>query len=104
MAEVTYYVALPFGDSEEGPVALEAVECVSANAAITRAESLSRKEGRIGAVAFSRTADPGAGDFKDAVLLRKFGVIGDLLERFALTVSTACNSTARRMSRPTSQP
>ena len=73
MAEVTYYVALPFGDSEEGPVALDAIECTSDNAAITRAESLSRKEGHIGAVAFSRTGDPGVGEFSDAVVLRSFG-------------------------------
>ena len=49
MAEVTYYVALPFADSGDGPVGLKAVECMSANAAIMRAKSLSRKEGHIGA-------------------------------------------------------
>ena len=77
MAEVTYYVALPFADSEDGPVGLEAVECMSANAAIMRAEALSRKEGHIGAVAFSRTGDPVSGDFSDAVVLRTFGVVGN---------------------------
>ena len=77
MADVTYYVALPFVDGEDGPVELEAVECLSASAAIMRAESLSRQEGHIGAVAFSRTGDPGAGDFSDAVVLRKFGDVPD---------------------------
>jgi hypothetical protein len=38
-----------------------------------KAEALSRKEGHIGAVAFSRTGDPGAGEFSDAVLLKAFG-------------------------------
>lgn len=73
MAEVTYYVALPFGIGEDGPEPREAVECTGAAAAITRAERLARMEGHIGAVAFSRTGDPGAGEFSDAVLLRAFG-------------------------------
>jgi hypothetical protein len=30
-----------------------------------RAEALSRKEGHVGAVAFSRTGDPATGDFSD---------------------------------------
>jgi hypothetical protein len=73
MADVTYYVALPFGAGEDGPEPREAVECTSANAAIMRAERLARTEGHIGAVAFSRTGDPGAGEFGDAVLLKAFG-------------------------------
>jgi hypothetical protein len=36
-----------------------------------RVETLSRIDGNIGAVAFSRTGDPG--EFADAVLLRAFG-------------------------------
>jgi hypothetical protein len=43
------------------------------NAAVTRAEALSRKEGHVGAVAFSRTGDPATGDFSDARVIRKFG-------------------------------
>jgi hypothetical protein len=33
MADVTYYVALPFGIGDDGPEPREAVECTSANAA-----------------------------------------------------------------------
>ena len=73
MADVTYYVALPFVMGDDGPEPREAVECPSANAAVVRAESLARKEGHIGAVAFSRTGDPSLGEFADAVLLRAFG-------------------------------
>jgi hypothetical protein len=73
MADVTYYAALPFVISDEGPVPREGVECTSANAAIMRAETLSRKEGNIGPVAFSRTGNPSLGEFADAVLLRAFG-------------------------------
>ncbi len=38
-----------------------------------RAEALSRKEGHVGAVAFSRTGDPATGDFSDDKMIRKFG-------------------------------
>ena len=100
MAAVTYYVALPVAAGEDGPVALEAVECMSANAAIIRAESLSRKEGHVGAIAFSRTGDPGVGEFDDAVLLRKFGDVGDLLRSIRFNVSNGDNSTAQQTSHP----
>jgi hypothetical protein len=42
-----------------------------------RADMLSRKEGHIGAVAFSRTGDPATGDFGDATIIRKFGDVPD---------------------------
>jgi hypothetical protein len=46
---------------------------------VIRAEALSRKEGHVGAVAFSRTGDPATGDFYDATVLRKFDdVLDDL--------------------------
>ncbi|MGO4511115.1 hypothetical protein AB4Z51_29315 [Bradyrhizobium sp. 2TAF36] len=55
----------------------EATECLSVNAAVMRAQALSRKPGHAGAVAFSRTGDPSSGDFSDATLLRKFGDVPD---------------------------
>jgi len=36
-----------------------------------------RKEGHVGAVAFSRTGDPATGDFSDAKVIRKFGDVPD---------------------------
>jgi hypothetical protein len=45
------------------------------NAAVMRAEVLARKEGHLGAIAFSRTGDPATGDFSDAKLIRKFGEV-----------------------------
>lgn len=73
MTDVTYYVALPFGIGDDGPEPREAMECTSANAAIRSAERMAHTEGNIGAVAFSRTGDPGSGEFSDAVLLKAFG-------------------------------
>src|ERR1700686_3882582 len=77
MAEVTYYVALPFVASDDGVAAGEPIECFNPNAAVMRAEVLSRKEGHVGAVAFSRTGDPATGQFSDAEVIRKFGEVPD---------------------------
>ncbi len=57
----------------------EPTECFNPNAVVMRAEALSRKEGHVGAIAFSRTGDPATGDFGDAKVVRKFGdVLHDL--------------------------
>jgi hypothetical protein len=77
MSEVTYYVALPFVVADDGVAAGEAVECFNPNAAVMRAEALSRKQGHVGAVAFSRSGDPATGDFGDATVIRKFGDVPD---------------------------
>ena len=79
MAEVTYFVALLFVAADEGVAPGEPVECFNPTAAVMRAEALSRKQGHVGAVAFSRTGDPAIGVFNDAEVIRKFGdVPGDL--------------------------
>ena len=78
MANVTYYVALPFLQDDSGDmVAGNAEECQSASTALRRAEMLSRTPGSIGAIAFSRTGDPMIGEFGDAKLMRKFGNVPD---------------------------
>jgi len=78
MADVTYYVALPFLQDDAGsPVAGAAEECQSSTAALRRAETMSRMAGSIGGVAFSRTGDPMIGEFGDAKLLRTFGNVPD---------------------------
>jgi hypothetical protein len=77
LAEVTYYVALPFVASDDGVAGGEPVECFNPVAVVMRAEALSRKEGHVGAVAFSRTGDPATGDFSDAKVIRKFGDVPD---------------------------
>jgi hypothetical protein len=45
MAEVTYYVALPFIATDDGIAAGEPTECFNPIAVVMRAEALSRKEG-----------------------------------------------------------
>jgi hypothetical protein len=54
--DVTYYVALPFVLADDVVAPGGAVECLSANAAVMRAETLSHKPGCAGAIAFSRPA------------------------------------------------
>ena len=82
MADITYYVAMPFLQDDNGtPVAGTAEECQSSATALRRAEVLSRAPGHIGAIAFSRTGDPMMGEFGDEKLLRTFGhVPADLSE------------------------
>jgi hypothetical protein len=75
--DVTYYVGLPFVLADDGGAAGEAGECLSADAAVMRAEALSRKPGCAGTVSFSRTGDPATGEFGDATLIRKFGDVPD---------------------------
>ena len=55
---VTYFVAPPFVDSEEGPMLGEAIECPSHGAALLKAEAMSRKPENVGALAFKRTGEP----------------------------------------------
>jgi hypothetical protein len=78
MADITYYVALPFLQDDGGsPMAGAAEECQTSTSALRRAEILSRAAGHIGAVAFSRTGDPMMGEFSEAKVLRKFGSVPD---------------------------
>lgn len=58
MTEVTYYVALPFVAGNDSAVVGEPTECFNSVAAVMRAEALARKEGHVGAVAFSVPAIP----------------------------------------------
>ena len=72
MANVTYFVALPFVRDEDGElVAEEGVEAQSAIAAQRRAQAMLAK--KAGAVAFSRTGDPAIGEFEDAIILGSYG-------------------------------
>ena len=77
MAEVTYYVAIT-SRCHSSPVTT-AWRQASFNtiAVVMRAEVVSRKEGHVGAVAFSRTGDPATGNFSDAKVIKRFGDVPD---------------------------
>jgi hypothetical protein len=74
LATITYYVALAFARSEDGDiVACEPKEAQSADQATRMANAFALMEHHCGAIAFSRTGDPGIGEFDDAVILKTVG-------------------------------
>ena len=78
MATVTYHVALAFmrsGDEGGEIVACDPNEARSSEQAIRIADSLAKRDGHCGAIAFSRTGDPALGDFEDAVILKTVGEV-----------------------------
>lgn len=80
---ITYFVALPFIETEDGMLAAgQAQECPNEGSAIRRAESLAARPEHVGALAFKRSGDPGQGQFGDATVLGKFGIVPDHLEEF----------------------
>jgi hypothetical protein len=77
---VTYYVALPFGQSDDGASPGQAQEMPSEHAAIRRAEAMSRSPENIGALAFKRTGTPSLGNFGEATVLKTFGQVPENLD------------------------
>ncbi len=74
MTAVTYHVVVPFDRNEDGElVPGEAAEAPSADAARRRAQALVGKHA--GAVAFSRTGDPGTGVFEEGEVIAEFGEV-----------------------------
>jgi hypothetical protein len=56
---------------------LQQSSSIACHSAVMRAEVLSREEGHVGSVAFSRSGDPATGEFGDAIVLEKFGEVAD---------------------------
>ena len=77
MAEITFFVALPFNFVDGGIAAGEPIECASPGAAIESAQGLWRIFGHAGAIAFVRTTDFEIGKFNDKHVLRRFGQVTD---------------------------
>jgi hypothetical protein len=74
MSRVTYYVALPFLENEDGDLyADQAEELQMSDAAIRRARELFYLTPAVGAVAFARAGDPERGEFDPAEVLARFG-------------------------------
>lgn len=107
MGEVTYYVDLPFIPSDDGIALGEAVESLSANAAVMRADALSRKPSHVGAVTFSRSGDSATGEFGDASRIRKFGDVPDdmsaLRRSHLISHFTSCRPSGRSRTRTRSR-
>ena len=75
MANVTYFVAVPFFRLDDEELAAgEPMQCPSGYAALATAQAFASQPDNAGAVAFSRTGDPEMGAFADAEILGRFGV------------------------------
>jgi hypothetical protein len=79
MAQVTYYVALPFRQIDGEITAGEPQECRDAFKARSVAALLASDPNNCGAVAFSRTGDAALGEFDDAVIIARLGEFDDTL-------------------------
>jgi hypothetical protein len=77
MAEITFFVALPFDFVDGGIAAGEPIECANPAAAIQSAQGLWRIFGHAGAIAFVRTTNFEVGKFNDKHVLRRFGQVTD---------------------------
>lgn len=86
MAQVTYFVVLPFTRAKRGQlVEGQPLTAQSAEQARRMAERLSRQHD--GVVAFSRSGDPDFGDWDDAVVLAAYGAVPPDVEPAAMAVS-----------------
>lgn len=77
---VTYYVALPFVQTDEGPAPGQPQEMPNEAAAVRRAEAMARNPAHVGALAFKRSGEPALGAFDDATILRTFGKVPENLD------------------------
>ncbi|QCI65296.1 hypothetical protein [Phreatobacter stygius] len=76
MARTTYYVMQPFRLVDGEVVPGEPVEKRSAESARTAARLAGADENG-GAIAFARSGDPELGDFEEAEILARFGIVPD---------------------------
>ena len=80
MADLTYYVALPFRVAEDGQIVSgEPQECRDSGKAVRVAAILAADPANCGAIAFSRSGNPAIGDFEDAVVIKSFGEVDSAL-------------------------
>jgi hypothetical protein len=89
---VTYYVALPFVQTDTGIAVGQAMECPNEPAALRRAEIMARSPAYVGALAFTRTGNPSLGNFRDATVLRTFGIVPDKRKSARICAYSLCAS------------
>lgn len=79
MANVTFFVMIPFKKMKGAIVAQAGVQCSSEKSAISQARGAVAK-GSVGAIAFKRSGDPGLGEYGEATLICKEGDLPDGVE------------------------
>jgi hypothetical protein len=75
MAEITYFIAVPFDYVDDDIVAGDPIGCRSPADAIQQAQGLWRTFGHAGAIAVSRTSDFAIGKFGAGQVLRRYGLV-----------------------------
>ncbi|MBN9064148.1 MAG: hypothetical protein J0H41_17175 [Rhizobiales bacterium] len=81
MASITYFVVIPFAPDPDGELtAGEPIEARTPSGAVFRAKAAALNDG--GAIAFSRSGDPSLGEFEDAVILTREGIVPDDLAAY----------------------
>ncbi|MEI7601720.1 MAG: hypothetical protein WCJ41_20690, partial [Aestuariivirga sp.] len=79
MANVTFFVMIPFKKMRGGIVAQAGVQCSSERSAMSQARDAVTK-GAVGAIAFKRSGDPGLGEYGEATLICQEGDVPDSVE------------------------
>jgi hypothetical protein len=79
MAQVTYYVALPFRHIDGEITVGEPQECRDAFKARSVAAILASDPNNCGAMAFSRNGDAALWEFDDAVIIARLNEVDDTL-------------------------
>ncbi len=79
MANVTFFVMIPFKKMRGGIVAQAGVQCSSERSAMSQARDAVSK-GAVGAIAFKRSGDPGLGEYGEATLICQEGDVPDSVE------------------------
>lgn len=79
MANVTFFVMIPFKRMKGGIVAQAGVQCSSERSALSQARGAVSK-GAVGAIAFKRSGDPGLGEYGEATLICKEGDLPDSVD------------------------
>ena len=76
MALQTYFVVQPYQETKRGGIV--ALPAIAARDAYHAKRLVVRQAGTaVGAIAFSRRADPEAGDFEEAIVLMRWGRLPD---------------------------
>lgn len=75
MADITYYVALPFVWVGGNLLPGEGEECAHLEMALSRAETLATEAGNAGALAYSQTFNVDLETVGEAVILKRLGEI-----------------------------
>lgn len=80
---ITYFVVQSFSQGRKGTITADLpMQLPSGDQAKRRALRLS--ESKLGVVAFSRSGDPSTGDYEDAVVLARYGIIPEEEQQLAL--------------------